>query len=54
MTDFLREILVVAAASQVGLDLKFFGAPDSVILAGMIGAALFGFYLIVRREREEW
>ena len=54
MRDFWRGMALVAISSQVGLDLKYFEAPDSVILVGMLGTFLLGYYLIIRREREEW
>lgn len=49
MIEVLREMAAVAISAQIGLDLKYFGAPDSVILAGMIigGLAFFHFLVVI-------
>lgn len=54
MRDFWQGMAAVAVSSQVGLDLKYFGAPDSVILVGMVVTGIIGYLFIIRREREEW
>lgn len=52
MIELLRELACVAISAQIGLDLKYFGAPDSVILAGMVaGGMIFFHWLVVVPER---
>ena len=53
MRAFWYGMLVIAAASQVGLDLDYFNAPDSVILVGMVATGIIGYLFIVKRELEE-
>lgn len=56
MVYWFRGVLIEMAAAlvscQVGLDLKYIGAPDSVILAGMMGSALGTLYMLCRWERK--